>query len=67
MTEIDRLLRLHRLLEVTGLSKPTLYRMMARGEFPGSVRLGARSVAWRSSEVAQWIADRTRTAQGGGR
>jgi len=41
----------------TGLSGKTIYRKMARGEFPKSVRLGANSVAWRESDLLEWMAD----------
>ncbi|WP_244135889.1 helix-turn-helix transcriptional regulator [Burkholderia vietnamiensis] len=41
----------------TGLSRSTIYARMKAGTFPQSVRLGARSVAWRRADVDAWIAD----------
>lgn len=42
----------------TGLSRSTLYAMMARSEFPRPVRLGQRAVGWRESDVAAWLESR---------
>lgn len=42
----------------TGLSRSTIYAMMARGEFPQPVRIGARAVGWRESDVARWLEGR---------
>jgi prophage regulatory protein len=39
----------------TGLSRSSIYEWMKRGEFPQPVRLGARIVAWRESDVAEWL------------
>ncbi|SFK43934.1 transcriptional regulator, AlpA family [Sphingomonas sp. NFR04] len=41
----------------TGLSGKTIYRKMARGEFPKSVRLGANAVGWRESDLREWMAN----------
>lgn len=51
------LLSLAEVLERTGLSQSTFYRVRARGgEFPEPVRLAAnkRLVVWRSDDVEQW-------------
>lgn len=42
----------------TGLSRSTLYDWMKRGEFPQPVKLGARIVAWRESDVTAWLKSR---------
>ena len=47
------------------MSNSTLYYMMNRDEFPKPVKLGARSVAWKRSEVEAWINSRERAMQGG--
>jgi len=36
----------------------TLYYLMNKGDFPKPVKLGARSVAWKSSEITEWINSR---------
>ena len=39
----------------TGLSRSTIYDWMKRGEFPLPVKLGARIVAWRASDIDAWL------------
>lgn len=38
----------------TGLPRSTIYDKMAKGEFPQSVKIGARAVGWLESEIADW-------------
>lgn len=42
-------------LAATSFSVPTLYREMARGVFPRPVKVSRNRVAWRSSEVREWL------------
>lgn len=58
------LLRLGDVLLRVGLSRSSVYRLVATGEFPSPVRLGARSVAWRAEEVDQWVDRRPSAKQG---
>jgi prophage regulatory protein len=53
-----RLLRLPEVLKTTALSRSSVYRLMEAGEFPVSIRLGARSIAWVEEEVQNWIQQR---------
>lgn len=39
----------------TGLSRSTLYAMMAQGMFPRPVRLGLRAVGWPEAEIVEWL------------
>lgn len=43
---------------VTGLSRSTIYDLMAKGQFPRPVRLTAKAVAWPESAIANWLAQR---------
>lgn len=52
--------RTNKVLEVTGLSRTTLWRKERAGEFPERVQLGAHSVGWLAEEVEAWIASRPR-------
>ena len=52
------ILRLPAVLELTGLSRTTIWRMVKRGEFPQPVALGARARGWRASEVQEWMNSR---------
>lgn len=49
------LIRLPLVLEITALSKTTIYAMVTRGEFPAPVQCGKRSARWRLSEVSNWV------------
>ncbi len=57
-----RLLRLDAVENLTGLRKSSIYTYMASKAhgFPTPVRIGARAVAWRESEVLAWIESRTK-------
>ena len=50
--------RILRLPEVTGFGRSTIYALMANGEFPRSIRIGARAVGWLESDIDQWIETR---------
>lgn len=55
----DRALRRPEVEALTGLSRSTIYDLMTRGAFPKQVRLAARAVGWRESEIVQWLESRT--------
>ena len=38
-----------------GLSRSTIYAMMANGKFPKPVKLGHRAVGWRSDDLQTWF------------
>jgi prophage regulatory protein len=38
-----------------GLSRSTIYAMMADGRFPKPVKLGHRAVGWRSEDLLTWF------------
>ena len=58
------LLRLPEVLTRTGLSRTGVYRRIASGAFPAPVALGERAVAWRESEISDWIESRPVAAKG---
>lgn len=62
MRDEEKMLRLQQVIEMCGLSRSTIYDLIARGEFPAGCRLisGGRSRAWPSSVIRQWMADRPR-------
>jgi predicted DNA-binding transcriptional regulator AlpA len=49
-----RLLRLAKVIGMTGLSRTTIWRLERTGEFPRRRKIN-RSVAWLESEVKHWI------------
>ena len=56
--QIAPLLRLPQVLELTGLGRSTVYRMMSERTFPSPVRLGRRAVGWKSAAVEEWTLSR---------
>lgn len=54
----DRLIRMKEVLLRTGLTRGGVYARMARKEFPGSVSLGGRAVAWLESDITAWVRER---------
>lgn len=62
-TEPDRLLSLPAVMERTSLSRPTLTRLIAKGDFPASIRLtDGRRVAWSEAAITAWIASKLSAA-----
>jgi len=54
----ERIVRAKEVIELTGLSRTTIWRMERVGTFPNRVSLGVGSVGWRWSEVSAWMANR---------
>lgn len=52
---MDTLLRLPRVVEITGVPTSTLYLKISQGAFPAPVKIGPRAVAWRASDIAAWL------------
>ncbi|NKJ47190.1 hypothetical protein CIC12_10635 [Burkholderia sp. SG-MS1] len=61
---LDKVLRMKALNETTGVSRSAAYNKLDPASkyfdptFPKPIRLGARTVGWRESEVEAWIASR---------
>lgn len=52
---IDRFLRIKEVLILTGIGRNTVYRRIREGTFPKQVKIGPNSVAWRQSDITQWM------------
>lgn len=50
----DRLLKLREVIEITSLSKSSIYELIGRQSFPAAVKVG-RSARWKYSTVLGWI------------
>lgn len=61
----ENLLRRKQVEARTGLSRSTIYALMQQGEdkFPRPVPLVGRTVAWTSSSIDKWIAERIAAAK----
>ncbi|WP_409021180.1 helix-turn-helix transcriptional regulator [Caballeronia sp. LZ032] len=63
-TPKESLIRRPAVLEITSLASSTLERLLATGDFPAAVRISPGTVAWRQTEVQQWIKSRPRVGRG---
>lgn len=51
----ERINRLNELKIRLGLSKTTIYKKIANGTFPASVRISERSVGWKETDIQAWL------------
>jgi prophage regulatory protein len=56
-TPKERLIRFPEVMKRTSKSRAGIYAAINRGDFPKSVKLGPKSVAFIESEIDAWIAD----------
>lgn len=52
---LTQILRRRQLEEQLGLSRSSIYKMVADGLFPKPIKLGPRAVGWRADEVENWL------------
>ena len=57
-TTAPRFLRISEVLDRVGVSRHTIYRWVAAGEFPKQITIDANSVVWLESDVTQWMDQR---------
>ena len=57
-TKPEKLLRLPEVEALTGLKKTSIYNAAHANSFPKPIRISARCVAWRESDLAAWQAAR---------
>lgn len=50
-----RLIRLKEVMNLTGLGRSTLYKLMGERSFPQSISLGERAVSWDEREIEEWM------------
>lgn len=55
-------LRIGVVVQLTGLGRSTIYRLMAEEQFPPPVRLAKRVVAWRRTDLERWSDARIRAS-----
>jgi prophage regulatory protein len=54
--------RMSRLVEMIGLSRSTIWKLLSEGQFPNPIRLGSRSIAWRVKDVEECLQSREELA-----
>ncbi len=50
----DRFVRPKELITIVGLSRSTIYALMAKDKFPKPIHLSARTCVWRISTIMNW-------------
>ena len=53
-----QVLRLPKVIQITGLCRSMIYQLEAADRFPRRIRIGSRAVGWLHGEIQQWLADR---------
>ncbi len=53
-----RYLRQREILQLVGVSRPTLWDWRRKGLFPQPRRLGPNTIGWLASEVQEWLESR---------
>jgi prophage regulatory protein len=54
-THTDKIIRLKEVLQMVGISRTSLYRLMDQGAFPQSQKLSKRCVGWKRSLIIAWM------------
>ncbi len=55
---MTKLFKLPELIEMTGMSRSTILRMVDDGKFPKPIKLHQRANAWIEREVQDWVESR---------
>ena len=60
IAENDRIMRMPEVIKTTGISRPQIYLLISKGEFPKQIKLtsGGKIAGWLQSEVMDWVASR---------
>ena len=61
---VGNVLRLRSVKDRTGLSRSSIYALIADGRFPRQISLGTRSVGWIESEVEDWLVQQISASRG---
>jgi len=62
----NKMLRLPNVIELTGLSRSSIYLRMSKEEFPQSISLGGRAIAWLEEDINQWLEDKITASKNAG-
>ncbi len=54
----QQILRVPQVVELTGLSRLTIHRLVQMGRFPPPFKLGLRAIGWRRADLERFLAGR---------
>ena len=55
---MQKIYRLKNVIEVTGMSRSTIYRLMDQDKFPKPIKLSQRIIGFLEEDIDQWIQER---------
>ncbi|QOJ20963.1 MAG: AlpA family phage regulatory protein [Gammaproteobacteria bacterium] len=55
---MTKIIRMNQLVKRLGLSRSSIYRLRAQGDFVPAIRLGIRSVGYSEAAVSAWLEKR---------
>jgi len=55
---LEPIYRLTKVMELTGLSRSSIYLALSKGTFPKPIKIGQRSIGWPESLLIQWRKER---------
>ena len=58
MQQTETVLREKKVMEITGLSRTTIWRQEKKGNFPQRRKISERAIGWLRSEITRWLEDR---------
>ncbi|HCM0781379.1 TPA: AlpA family phage regulatory protein [Vibrio parahaemolyticus] len=50
-----KLLRINQVVNLTRISKTTIYQHMSEGHFPQCIKFGAKATRWLEDDVVAWV------------
>ena len=53
--KLNHLLSINAVSDMTSFSRSTIYRYIAQNKFPAPIKIGSRRVAWKSTDILEWI------------
>ena len=54
-TKFGHLIKLPKVIEITGNSRSKIYADVKEGIFPAPLKTGKRAIAWRLSDIEGWL------------
>ena len=58
ITFVDRSLKVDAVSQKINLAIPTIYKLMAKGQFPKPLRLSPSSSRWMESDIDDWLQEK---------
>ena len=52
---VGRVLNIAEVVDRIGLSRATIYRLVAEGKFPTPIKLSETRIGWRDTSINEWL------------